>query len=261
MFDQKTKSWLLVIVSVLAIVSLCFVGRIPQDAEYHQFADSRQIAGISNFWNVLSNLPFLLVGLFGLWRYPRLAASESKTGYMVLCLGIFLVGFGSAYYHQVPSNSSLLWDRLPMTVAFMALLSLLLGERVTSNYKNVSLWLLVAFGVCAALYWSWTESQGRGDLRPYVLVQFLPIVLMPLILLLFSAKYLRSSLLLYAFVLYFLAKACEHFDHEIYGMTQFVSGHTLKHLVAALAVLCIIGAVPVRGANNSFKPKPLRGSA
>lgn len=249
------------VVTVLAVLGLCFVGRIPQDVGYHQFADSREIAGINSFLNVVSNLSFLLVGLFGLRRHPRLAVSESETGYLVLCIGVFLVGLGSAYYHLAPSNSSLLWDRLPMTAAFMALLSILLGERVTSGYKNASLWLLVAFGVSAALYWSWTESQGHGDLRPYVLAQFLPILLMPLILLLFPEKYLRSSLLLCAFGLYFLAKACEHFDRDIYEMTKFVSGHTLKHLVAAIAVLCIVSAVPIRGASNSFKPKPLRGSA
>ncbi|MGC3983211.1 MAG: ceramidase domain-containing protein [Steroidobacteraceae bacterium] len=250
MLDQNTKLWILVIVSLLAVVVLCFVGRIPQDLAYHQFADFRQFGGINNFSNVLSNLPFLLIGLLGLWRYPRLAERESKAGYWVLCMGVVLVGFGSAAYHYAPSNTSLLWDRLPMTVAFMALLSLLLSERVIGNYKNATLWLLVACGMVAALYWSWTELQGRGDLRPYVLVQFLPILLMPLILLLFPARYLRGSLLFVAFVLYFSAKVCEHFDYEIFTMTRCVSGHTLKHAVAALAVLCIICAVPTRGANN-----------
>lgn len=248
MLDQKHRSWLLVLVAILAITGLCIVGRIPQDPGYHLFADARRIFGISNFWNVVSNLPFVLVGLFGLWRFPRLAVSDSKAGYLILCLGILLVGIGSAYYHLAPSNSSLLWDRLPMTMAFMALFSLLLGERVMSDYQGLSLGLLVMFGIFATLYWSWTESQGCGDLRPYALVQFLPIILLPLILWLFPARYLRSSLLIYAFALYFLAKAFEHFDRGIYETTQFISGHSLKHLVAALAVLCIIAAVPVRRA-------------
>jgi hypothetical protein len=259
-FDQKGKSRLLLVISVLAVVTLFVVGRIPQDPAYHQFADTRQLFGLNNFWNVVSNLPFLLVGLIGLSRFPHLSP-EIKPGYLVLCLGVILVGFGSAYYHQAPSNSTLLWDRLPMTVAFMALLSLLLEERVINGHKQLVLLLLVAVGIAAALYWAWTESRGLGDLRPYVLVQFLPIVLMPLILLLYPEQYLRNSFLFYAFGLYFLAKACEHFDTQIYGLTGGMSGHTLKHVVAAGAVLCIIRAVTARSANNSFKPKPLRGSA
>ncbi len=250
MRHREAKTWLLVLICVLAAFGLCLAGRIPQDPAYHQFADTRHIGGIDNAWNVVSNLPFLLVGTFGFWRYPRLAVPGTKSAYMLLCLGVLLVGFGSTYYHLAPSNASLLWDRLPMTIAFMALFSLLLDERVTNRFKHTSLWPLVALGVCSVLYWSWTQSQGRGDLRPYVLVQFLPIVLMPLVLWLFPARYLRSRLLLHAFAWYGLAKALEQFDHGVYQLTHVVGGHPLKHLVAALAVLCILRAVPLRSANN-----------
>jgi hypothetical protein len=244
---QPGRSWLLVIVTVVAVVALCFVGHIPQDPSYHHFADTRKLLGISNFWNVASNLPFLVVGAFGLWRYPRLAAAESRSGYLLLCVGVCLVGLGSAYYHLAPSNPTLLWDRLPMTVVFMALLSLLLGERVVDRHKSLVLWALIAVGVCSVLYWSWTESLGRGDLRPYGLVQFLPMVLIPLILLLFRPRYIRGSLLVSAFALYVLAKLCEQLDRQIFELTRFMSGHALKHVVASLAVLCIVVAVPVRG--------------
>jgi hypothetical protein len=170
--NQEHKRWLLLLVSALAMVGLCLVGPIPQDASYHRLADSRQVAGIGNFWNVVSNVPFLLAGLFGLSRYSRLTAPDSRPGYLVLCVGVCLVCFGSAYYHLSPSNFSLLWDRLPMTVVFMALLALVLAERVTHRHAQLILGLLVTFGVSAALYWSWTEAQRRGDLRPYALVQF-----------------------------------------------------------------------------------------
>lgn len=137
-----------------------------------------------------------------------------------------------------------------MTIAFMALFSLLLDERVTNNHKRARLCVLVAFGACSVFYWSWTQSQGRGDLRPYVLVQFLPIVLMPLILWFFPERYLRSRLLLYAFAWYALAKALEHFDHGVYRLIHIVSGHSFKHLAAAFAVLCVIRAVSVGRANH-----------
>lgn len=241
------KARILVAVSLFGVAALSFVGPIPQDPAYHQFADTRTIAGIANFWNVLSNLPFLLAGLWGLARYPRLLAPESQSGYLVLCIGTILVGFGSAYYHLAPSNGTLLWDRLPMTVAFMALLSLLLCERVTGTRSSLTLWVLVIVGVCSALYWSWTEAQGRGDLRPYALVQFLPMLLIPLILFMYPQRYIRTSWLVWGFVLYVLAKALEYFDRGIYAATGFMSGHALKHLAAALAVFCIIAAVAVRG--------------
>ena len=100
-------------------------------------------------------------------------------------------------------------------------------------------------GVCSVLYWSWTEAQGRGDLRPYALVQFLPMLLMPLILLMYPQRYIRTSWLVWAVLLYVLAKALEYFDRGIYAATGFMSGHALKHLAAALAALCIIAAVAV----------------
>ncbi len=247
MLTQTRRPWLLVIVTVMAIVALCLVGRIPQDPGYHHFADTRELLGVSNFWNVASNLPFLLVGVFGLGRYPRLAAAQSRGGYLLLCVGVCLVGLGSAYYHLAPSNSTLLWDRLPMTVVFTALLALLLGERVVNRHRSLILWALVAAGICSVLYWSWTESLGRGDLRAYGLVQFLPMALIPLILVLFPRRYIRGSLLVSAFALYVLAKLCEQFDRQIFAITHGMSGHALKHVVASLAVLCIVAAVPVRG--------------
>lgn len=240
-------------VAALGVLALTWAAPIPQDPSYHAFADDRRLLGVANFWNVISNLPFIAVGLFGLTRFPRLAEPESRTGYALLCAGVVLVGIGSSYYHLAPSNKSLLWDRLPMTVAFMALFSMLLGERVVTTHKKTLTWLLVAVGLAAAVYWSWTESIGRGDLRPYVLVQFLPIILMPLILLLYPARYLNGALLLYAFGLYVLAKGLEHFDAQVYLVTGVLTGHPVKHVVAALAVLCIVLAVPALPINQRLQ--------
>lgn len=241
---SKRKAAILIAISAIGILVLFMADPIPQDPRYHLFADDRLLLGVANFWNVISNLPFIGVGLFGLSRFSRLVQPESRTGYLLLCGGVVLVGVGSACYHFAPSNASLLWDRLPMTVAFMALFSMLLGERVITTHKRTWLWLLVTSGITAALYWSWTEAGAQGDLRPYAVVQFLPIVLMPLILLLYPARYLSNSLLLHAFGLYFVAKGLEHFDAQVYLVTGFLGGHPVKHVVAAIAVLCIVLAVP-----------------
>ena len=133
-----TINWrkrLLVLVSLAAIVALSLLGRIPQDPAYHRFADARAFAGISNFCNVVSNLPFIAVGVYGLWRTSRLDCTQMIGAYRVLCAAVILVGFGSAWYHHAPSDATLLWDRLPMTVAFMALLALLLEERVLGRHQ------------------------------------------------------------------------------------------------------------------------------
>lgn len=251
-----TRRLILVIATIIAICSLFLFDRIPQDNKYHLFADANTLAGISNFWNVVSNIPFLIVGIFALWRAPRLAERECYTAYLVLSIGITLVSFGSAYYHYAPSNETLLWDRLPMTVAFMALFAMILGERVIVSYKNIVLWFLVGCGIAAAFYWSWTEAKGQGDLRPYIIVQFLPIILMPLIMILFTKKYLSNYFLISAFVWYLVAKILEHYDHQLQDLIGIIGGHPLKHIAAAIAALCIVCAVPVIMPNKPLKDMP-----
>ena len=256
MLNEKSKKIILIAVGIAATLALYSFGRIPQDASYHFFADTEELVGVSNFWNVMSNVPFVAVGVFALWRLPRLVERECLAAYIVLSIGITLVGFGSAYYHYAPSNETLLWDRLPMTVAFMALFSMLLGERVINTHKSMLLWFLVSCGIAAAFYWSWTEANGSGDLRPYAVVQFLPIILMPLIIALFSKKYLSNYLLLSAFAWYLVAKALEQHDHQIQSVLAIIGGHPLKHIAAAIAALCIVCAVPVGAPNKSLKDAP-----
>lgn len=242
---------ILVFITLAAVAALLFIGPTPQDPNYHLFADTRRIGGVSNFWNVVSNLPFLIVGTLGLLRFSRLSQAACAQGYLVICIGVVLVAFGSAYYHLNPNNETLLLDRLPMAVAFMALLSLLLDERVLESPRPDLLWILVTLGAAAAVYWGWTESLGKGDLRPYVLVQFLPVLLLPLILTLFPQRYLSNRLLFVSFGLYFVAKALEHFDGQVFLTTGVMSGHAIKHVAAAAAVLCIIYAIPTRPSRRS----------
>jgi predicted membrane channel-forming protein YqfA (hemolysin III family) len=250
MSSHEKRCAVLVGISVAAVIALLFTGPIAQDPAYHLFADARELFGISNFWNVFSNLPFLAIGMLGLLRYPRLAHPESAHGYLVLCVGVMMVGLGSAYYHYAPNNATLLWDRLPMAVAFMAFFSLLLNERVFRTPRLYLLWALVFFGAASTLYWSWTESLGRGDLRPYVLVQFLPVLLIPFLLAMFKSRYLNNRLLIASFAFYFLAKVLEFLDPQLFSITHGISGHAVKHLAAALAVLCIIYAVPARSSEG-----------
>ncbi len=242
--EIKTANTLLCTIIFLSIAIMLFTAPIPQDLHYHQFADQRHLCGVNHFWNVMSNLPFLLVGIYGLWRFKKIEIDYIKWAYWCFCVGVILVCFGSGYYHFNPSNHTLVWDRLPMTIAFMALFSLLLHERVLSNPKTFTLIPLLIIGAASVFYWSWTESRGQGDLRFYALVQFLPIILIPLILWLYPKRYFSSSYLLCAFAFYFLAKLLEHFDAIIYQALGQMSGHSLKHLSAAIAVFLILHAIP-----------------
>lgn len=225
-------------VAALAIAGAFLLDPIPQDSAYHDFADKRTLLGVPNFWNVVSNLPFLFAGALGLGRLGRLASPVLRTHYLVLCVAAALVAFGSAWYHLEPSNSTLVWDRLPMTVAFMALFSAIIADRVSWLAGRALLWPLVAFGIASIAWWIRTEAVGQGDLRPYAIVQYLPMLLMPMILLLWRENDLSTKGLWLAFGAYAAAKLAEHFDY-----------HSLKHLLAALAAWWII---------RSFQGSPAR---
>lgn len=232
---------------VIAAMALIFSRPpIPQPASYHDFADQRGFLGVPNFLNVLSNLPSLFVGVWGLLLVVRrksngafLTGSE-RWAYGVFFLGVALTFFGSSYYHLDPTNATLVWDRLPMTLGFMGILSATIAERISVTAGARLLPLLVAAGVVSVFYWSWTEAQGRGDLRPYFLVQFGSLFGLLAMLVLFRPRYTRSWCLWAALAGYVAAKLLESFDPEIYGLGHIVSGHTLKHLAAAGAAYFIL---------------------
>jgi hypothetical protein len=207
-----------------AVVAAVFllVPPIVQDQNYHLFADGRAILGIPNFWNVVSNLPFAIVALLGLWKLRGIADR-------VLFTGVLLIGLGSSYYHLAPSDSRLVWDRLPMTVVFMAVLACALtSESDWRNHIRV-LATLVAFGIASVIWWNWT-----GDLRLYVLVQFGSLLLLvPSLRSVPAARFLAAVVAFYA-----LAKAAEFWDNAIFGVLP-LSGHTMKHILSAVATYFI----------------------
>jgi hypothetical protein len=232
----------LALVTAAAVAGAFLLDAIPQDAAYHLFADRRALFGVPNFWNVATNLPFLAVGIAGWAMIRRIASPQLATHYRVLCTAIALVAFGSGWYHFAPSNASLVWDRLPMTVAFMALFSALLADRVSWLLGRALLWPLVVAGMASIAWWVRTEAAGAGDLRAYALVQFLPMLLMPLLLLFWREGSLAARPLWLAIAAYALAKLAEHFDAAIFAATGVVGGHALKHLLAALAAWWIVRA-------------------
>lgn len=219
----ERSAWPLAAILVGAVAFLLLAPTIRQDENYHSFADQRTLLGIQNFWNVLSNFPFAVVGWLGLRAKPDRA---SRT----LFAGVFLTAFGSGYYHLAPSDQRLVWDRLPMTLVFMALVSMVISEWIGARKGEQLLGPLLLFGVASVAWW-----RASGDLRPYILAQF-GSILVVLLAFPFSWHVRRLTPVI---VLYGLAKLAEHYDQSIYVITH-LSGHTWKHLLAAAATYGIL---------------------
>lgn len=249
--SKPARIWIIIATTLMAGIAVAYLPAIPQATHYHNFADQRGFWEIPNILNVVSNLAFVLGGIAGflfLHRRPDKAFSQSqeKHPWRIFFVGAILTGIGSAYYHVAPDNPRLLWDRLPMTVVFMSLLAAIISERISAKVGTALLFPLVLFGSGSVLYWYFSEQIGQGDLRPYGFVQFCPILLLPLILLLFPARYTNSKYLIGMIGVYAVAKVSETLDAEIFALGQIASGHTLKHLIASLPIFLVLRMLRTR---------------
>ena len=235
---------LLALTGLLSLGGILAIGPVAQDMRYHLFADNREIWSIPNFWNVVTNAPFAIVGLLGLQklRSPgRLGfVHENRMAYTLLFFGTFLVSIGSSYYHLEPDNQTLVWDRLPMTIAFMALFSIIVGESVSVRSGRSLLLPLILAGILSVMYWHFSEVRGQGDLRFYGLVQFYPMLAVPVMLLCFRPRCTHVKAYWWLLLIYIAAKVFELLDHELYDALGFISGHSLKHLTAALGIYVLL---------------------
>lgn len=223
-----------------------FVPPMPQPQEYHRFADQSLHFGIPHFFDSVSNLLFILAGVAGL-RFlasgrARLAFTDRREAlaYWWFFGASVLVGLGSGYYHLAPDDSRLFWDRAAIAMALMSWLAAIVGERIDLAWGRRLLPLLVLAGVGSAVYWLWSESAGRGDLRPYLFMQLVPMLGVPLLLWLYRPRYPGDRDILVVLALYPAALACDFLDKPIAGLLGFVSGHTLKHVLAAAAVWWVL---------------------
>ncbi|MBI3099243.1 MAG: alkaline phytoceramidase [Planctomycetes bacterium] len=223
---------------------LLWHGPVPQDPEYHCFADQRTLWGIPHFGDVITNIPFVIAGVLGLWVVlarlrigPEGAFREARERipYAVLFAALSLTGFGSAYYHHTPTNATLFWDRLPLTLVFMSLFSIVIGEHVSPLVGRRLFLPLLTVGAASMLLWRCGEAagEGQGDLRLYGMVQFYPMLAIPLILLTFRPLYTHGVYYWEVVGWYAAAKITELLDHEIFALNGAISGHNLKHGLAA----------------------------
>lgn len=223
--------------------ALALHGPIVQWADYHRFADVRSWSVLPNAWNVLSNLPFALAAL---WAWPRLRGAGAA--WQSFCIAIALTSIGSSIYHWAPDDLSLLIDRLPIAWACSTLLCAFLAERVSPRWRSLaSVVLALAASSVAVAWWGVGMAQGSGDLRPYVFVQFMPMLVIPAALLMRMPVLSQDAVPAFswwsALALYACAKAVEAADAAVLEITAHaVSGHSLKHLLAALAAWLLLRA-------------------
>ncbi len=243
---------------IVAVVVALFVPPLAQDPAYFVFSDTRPWLGIPNFGDVASNAGFLLVGMIALFgvlgpaRHEIFVSRGDVLLYGIIFLGIALVSVGSSYFHWAPGNATLLWDRLPMTLAFMALFAAVIADRIHRKAGFILLPVLLIAGAASVFYWHFTELAGQGDLRPYAIVQFFPMVAIPLIVWAFRpGNYTDGRSIAWIIGFYALAKVLEALDGQVLtALGGMVSGHSLKHLAAATASYLLYRMVVRAGERN-----------
>ena len=240
---------LLLLSSVIMALVIMFVPPVSQDPGYHNFADQRNISGIPHFWNVVTNIPFLVLGITGFLKIHK----QELTGilpdlfraYLTFFLGLVLTGLGSGYYHLDTSNSTLVGDRMAITISFMSFFVLIFGESISTRTASRLLLPLLFLGLASVVYWNISENLGTGDLRFYALVQFLPMLLIPLMLLFYGSCLSGRRWIIAIILVYGAAKIAEMYDQQIYELIGF-SGHSLKHLIAAFGAFLFLKGLEVR---------------
>jgi hypothetical protein len=244
MLSRSKAPYLLFAAALILVVIALFLKPIPQPLSYHNFADHRPWLGIPNFGDVISNVPFAIVGVWGLVAIfipgamkpgaLKFADPLERWPYAVMFVGLVLTAFGSGYYHLAPDNARLVWDRIPIMMAMMALVCAVIAERANLYAGLALLPIAEIVGVASVLAWRNSELRGHGDLRFYAAMQIYAILVL-LIMLLIRPRYTRSTDFAVIVCLYVLAKILEESDRQVFAAVHIVSGHTLKHLAAAAA--------------------------
>jgi hypothetical protein len=231
--------------TLVACAAAVLAPATPQPQAYHAFADTRELMGVPNAGNTASNIGFLLAGAAGLalcsLRRTSFASPAERLPYVAFFAGMALTAFGSGYYHLQPDNERLFWDRLPMTVAFMGLIAGQIGDRIHPRLGLATLVPLLVVGAASVVYWRSTERAGAGNLVPYAVLQGYAAVIVVLMAWLTPSRYTGGHAIFFVVGWYVLAKLLEHFDREIYALGHLVSGHSLKHLAAAMAGVAVFG--------------------
>ena len=241
---NERSAWVLAGIAIaVPMVVAWLLPAVAQPASYHLFADQRTCLGIPNALNVLSNVAFLVVGALGLrftlggWRRRnRDAFSSAATAvpYSIAFGGVALTTFGSAYYHWNPNDATLVWDRLPMAFGFAGIVAGTLGDRVREPEASLAVVLSIA-ALGSVLWWAFS-----GNLLPYLAMQGVYLVVALYATARMRSRFSHAGWLYVALAVYGAAFLCEQFDLVVFdALGGIVSGHTIKHLLAASAMAVV----------------------
>ncbi len=246
---------LVIAIAGAMIFAVTFLPPLPEPQVFRGLADNRTVFGIPNFLNVVSNLPFLVVGAWALHFLSQAASSgkafadlRERYPYFICFFAVILTCFGSVYYHLETDSSRLFWDRLPMAIAFMALFSAVIVERIGVRTGLRLLIPLILIGLASVLYWRWSLLYATENLLPYAIVQYGSILAIVVMAAVYPSRYTRGADIIQVVAIYALAKGAEVLDAWIYAMGGIVSGHTLKHLIAGIAAYWLLRMLRRRAA-------------
>jgi hypothetical protein len=242
------RGWALLLLPACAVaLAVALLPPFPQPQEYHRFADARAWFGVPNSLDVVSNFAFFAVAIAGLSAVLRPAADRAgRLPYALFFLALAATAFGSAWYHLAPDNARLFWDRLPISICFAALLSAVVAERLGLKAWLLLFALLMATGAGTVWYWLWSETRGIGNVLPYFAFQLYVLLAILLLMRLYPPRYSRGADLYRVVLLYGAALAAELLDRYIFAIGEVISGHTLKHLLAALATYQLVRMLRLR---------------
>lgn len=242
--NNSSNKWFWVMwASLFGIAMLLqYMGLLHTPSHYHDFADNRAFLSINNTLDVLSNLPFLFVGLWGALYLKQYNNNNINSWFIVI--GSMLVCFGSGFYHLAPDNYRLLWDRLPISLVFSGIFMYAVYSLKLTTIPEKTLSITYAmFSICTVFLWYAGEVNGASWLGPYVFLQFGGIILL---LYMAYVAYKRGNknltkAIVITMLCYVAAKVCETFDPVILMHTSsIISGHTIKHILSAYALYMFI---------------------
>lgn len=252
MHKPDIKLSAIIVVTIVSVIFCGYLDPIAQDPGYHLFADNRMFLSVPNFFNISSNAFFVLVGTTACYlliiRRPLSINNNLYIHYLIFFSGILFIGLASGYYHYSPDNGSLLIDRIFIAITFMTFFSIIVAEYITPKHTFIMMPLLIIIGVASTIYWYATELQGAGDLRWYGLVQFLPLLLIAMILVLYRSPHNDKFYIGLILIFYMIAKLFEMNDTRIYELTGSISGHSVKHILAGTAPAILLYSLYKRSA-------------
>lgn len=230
---------LLSAMAVALAAGLLAWGPVLLTAQTHGYADSRSWLGVPNAMNVLASVPVLACAVWG-WRataastWPRELQLPWR-GFHACAIVSSLVAMA---YHAWPLDASFLLSRMAQSGAFLLLGLGLMAEGVDLRFGG-ALACASATGVAAAAGSAVAMSNYFGlgfDMRPLLLLEILPVLLIPAGAISLAGRYTRRSDWSFVLLVYATSRTFESADAGILAATEWVSGHSLMHLSLGLVV-------------------------